>query len=97
MLYLESMMSLAKILHAFFLFLLIVNSYGESIGVFDDNILFDISWPGLLPKNDALEVDTKVEVQVVASQSIYPSGCYCRRKLRMKMQTSGMAILTHWL
>ena len=62
-------MSIAKILHAFFLCWSIVNSHGESLGVFDDNVLFDISWPGFLPKNDALEVDTKVEVQIFASQT----------------------------
>ena len=52
------------ILRTFLLFVLIVNSYSESIGVFDDNVLFDISWPGLLPKSNALEVDSKVEVQL---------------------------------
>ena len=62
MLYLELVFLLDMILHAFLLCLLIVNSYGELIGVFDDNVLFDISWPGFLPKNDALEVDSKVEV-----------------------------------
>ena len=52
------------ILRTFLLFLLIAYSYSESIGVFDDNVLFDISWPGLLPKRDALEIDSKVEVQI---------------------------------
>ena len=30
------------------LYLLIVRSYGDSLGVFDDSVLFDVSWPGLL-------------------------------------------------
>ena len=50
------------ILHTFFFCSLILRLHGESIGVFDDNVLFDISWPGLLPKNDALQIDSKVEV-----------------------------------
>ena len=81
------------ILHAFLLFSLIVNSYGESIGVFNDNVLFEISWPGFIPKNDALEVHSKVEVRIFENYAkIYPSGFYYRR---MRMQTSRMAIPSH--
>ena len=49
-------------LRTFLLCSLIVNSCCESLGVFDDDVLFDISWPGLLPESKALEVDSKVEV-----------------------------------
>ena len=53
------------ILHSFLLCLLIVNSHSESIGVFDDSVLFDISWPGFLPENDALKTDENVEVLII--------------------------------
>lgn len=60
MLYLE--VPLEMLLHDLLLCVLIVNTYCESIGVFDDSVLFDISWPGFLPE-DTLEADSKVEVR----------------------------------
>ena len=51
-------------LRALLLCSLIVNSCCESLGVFDDNILFDISWPGFLPESNSLAADSKVEVEV---------------------------------
>lgn len=53
-------------LRTFLLCSLIVNSCCESLGVFDDDVLFDISWPGLLPESKALEVDSKVGVRYSA-------------------------------
>lgn len=62
MLYLE--VPLEMLLHDLLLCMLIANTYCESIGVFDDSVLFDISWPGFLAE-DTLEADSKVEVRYI--------------------------------
>lgn len=47
-------MFLQCLLSSLALYLFIVRSYGDSIGVFDDSVLFDVSWPGLLPEGSPL-------------------------------------------
>lgn len=75
---------------------LIVNSCCESIGVFDDSVLFDISWPGL-PKSDALEVKSEAEVTVVPCYTkILFKGLYYSRRI-VKMQGWQLMIRNRWL
>ena len=59
------------LLSSFIIYLLIVKSYGDSLGVFDDSVLFDVSWPGLLPEDSPLTI----EVKTVNCMCYY--GVYC--------------------
>lgn len=87
------------IVHSLLLCFLVVNSCCESIGVFDDSVLFDISWPGLLPENRALKVDAKEEVNVncVMQQNIIGNTIFYSKRLKVIMQTSQMVIQGQWL
>jgi len=72
------------LLSSFMLYLLIARSYGASLGVFDDSVLFDVSWPGLLPDDSPLTNEVK-DLWVNAVMNVLLWGLSCSRMLEEKI------------